>query len=241
MTDTAPTMTDEQRAAAEAIVEEAQSTFDLRAALTGPKVYPRAKARLFLDAEVAGRFHAAGDQVSRLETIVAAMQDALEAPLEIPDDLPDDERQALRAERATVAQQAADLNDRLEQQRTDLDAMREAVDAASLSVHMRGVPQVAVEKAERRARKAYRDPETGKIEGDAEELFFEQRNLELLGRSIEKVVDAQGREAAFDRETVGELLRDTVLPTQYARLMAVFQELIFRDTTSRAAVSDPGF
>lgn len=239
------TISDEDRKAvadaARPIVEEAQSSFDLRARLSSPKLYKREKARLFLDAEVAAKFEDMGDQISRLDVIATALHDGLATEPVFPDDVPEEERAVVLSERADAAKQAAELQERLESLQAEAEALREAVDAESLSVHMRAVPQAAIDRAIRRARKVHRDAETGEVPAEKQEDFARMQNDEILGRAIEKIVDSTGATATFDPTTVGDLLRETLPAGQWNRLQAVFTTLMFRDQTARAAIGDPGF
>lgn len=239
------TISDEDRKhledAARPIVDEAKATFDLRARLSSPKLLKREKARLFLDAEVAAKFEEMGDQIARLDVIATAMMDGLATEPVFPDDVSEEERAVVLAERADAAKQADDLQQRLLEAQADADKVREAVDAESLSVHMRAVPQAAIDRAIRRALKAYRDEETGKVPAEKQEDFAQMQNDEILGRAIEKIVDATGAKADFEPATVGDLLRETLPPSQWNRLQSAFQTLMFRDTTARAAIGDPGF
>ena len=111
---------------------------------------------------------------------------------------------------------------------------------SALAVHLRAVPQVVIQRAQRRARKAYALKD-GTIPEDVREPFFEMQNDEILGQTIVRVVDRQGNDYEVDPKHVGEQLRGALPLPQWDRLMTAFNTLVFNDQLARAAVSDPGF
>lgn len=121
-----------------------------------------------------------------------------------------------------------------------LEAARDVAFASALAIHMRALPQVAFEAAKRKARTMYAD-DAGNIPEDKQPDYYEAQNEILLGRVVTRIVDATGAEATFERKTLATDLREALGVPQYQRVIEAFNALMFNDTLSRAATSDPGF
>lgn len=198
---------------AETVQTEAKKTFSLKDRLSGIKA-STAKIVLFTDPDAARAFAEKDTTATALSGLLAdeSLDEQLRAEVQHDFDSVDAEREQLRAV-----------------------FMRTA-----LAVHMRAVPQVVTDRAQRNARKAYALND-GTVPNERREDFFEMQNHEILGQVIQRIVDADGADAEFDPKTVGAELRDFLPQPQYQRLLNAFNQLVFNDALAAQATADPGF
>lgn len=195
------------------VAAAAKKSFSLRDKLRGMKA-ATAKIVLFTDPDAAAEFAQHNGMMQALAGII----ETLEAGSE---------------ERASVQ---ADYDEG----ETKLDRLRSAMLDSALAVHMRAVPQVVIEAAQRHARKAYARKD-GSIPEESQEDFLRMQNHEILGSVIVRVVDAQGNDLEVDPATVGDDLLEFLPVPQYARLLQAFNVLVFNDALAQQATEDPGF
>jgi hypothetical protein len=112
--------------------------------------------------------------------------------------------------------------------------------SGALALHMRAVPQVALEAAQRQARKDFAD-DSGQVPDESREAFFRRQDEILLGQVVLRIVDSDGNEATFDRRGLHKMLRDTLPVPQFVRVIESYNRLMFNDSLARAATADPGF
>lgn len=197
---------------AETVQTEAKRKFRLSDRLAGVQL-ATAKVVLFTDPVAAATYGESEAKVARLEALLATLEDE---------------------------GQRAGVQETYEQTSTEADEARTAMLASALAVHLRAVPQVVVERAERHARKAYALND-GTVPQDRRDDFFRMQNDEVLGHTIVRVVDAEGNDYEVDRKTVAEELRTHLPVPQFQRLLAAFNQLVFNDALARQATADPGF
>jgi hypothetical protein len=202
---------------AEEVQETAKKSFSLADRLQGAKL-ATAKVLVFTDAEPVAAWQ---DKEREVVVSTAALQAAVGASE--PDQ-----------------QDIADLEAALSEVEAERDEARKAAFAGALAIHMRAVPQVALEAAQRDARKRFAD-DSGQIPEKSRDDFFERQNEILLGQCVTRVVDAEGNEYDFTRATLHKMLRDALPVPQFSRVMEAFNRLMFNDSLARAATSDPGF
>lgn len=200
-------------AEAETVQTAAKASFSLEDRLQG-MVFATAKVLLFTDLAAATEWAEQDQRVQRLAAYVGSLEAGSPAHAD-----------------ALAAHNDAD---------TLLEEKREAAFTSALAVHMRAVPQVAFEAAQRKARGKYKD-ESGQVPEDSREAFFEYQNELLLGQVVQRVVDASGNELTFSRPKLASTMRNALPVPQYQRLIEAFTRLVFNDSLARAATSDPGF
>ena len=215
--DAALTLTDADKAMlsehAEDVTTEAKRSFSLRDRLQGMK-RAESKIVLFTDPDAARDY---AEQAFAQDQLGALLQAAK------PEDDGYDEAQA-----------DFDEGQRL------LEQKRAKMLESALAVHMRAVPQVVIEAAQRSARKAYALKD-GTIPDEVRERFVQHQNHEILGSVVTRVVDAEGNDYTFDPSEIGDLLLETLPVPQYQRLIQAFNLLVFNDALAQQATDDPGF
>lgn len=216
-TDDAFDLTDSDRAMlsehAADVTAEAKKSFSLRDRLRGIRA-ATSKVVLFTDPDAAIAYARHDAVQQQLGSIIAGMP-------------------AGSAERAEVQ---ADYD----QGEAEGERLRDEMMRSALAVHMRAVPQVVIEAAQRAARKAYALND-GTIPAEAQEAYIRFQNHAILGSVITRVVDSEGHDLELDPKTVGDDLLEFLPVPQYQRLIQAFNLLVFNDSLAQQATEDPGF
>lgn len=209
------TLTEEERIALSGVAEEVQTqakkSFSLSDRLQGTKL-ATTKVLVFLDLDAVTAWQ---QQEAETTNLAAALQVADE----------DEKPQALADYTA-----AEDM----------IEPLRARAFQDALAIHMRAVPQVALEAAQRKARNEFKD-DTGQVPEEKRQEFFERQNEILLGQCVTRIVDATGAEAEFTKAGVMGMLRGALPNPQFTRVISAFNTLMFNDSLGRAATADPGF
>lgn len=204
-------MTDTIPAAAPNIAADAKKSFSLSDRLRGVKLSTR-KVIVFTDEEAVTAFAAVTREEAGLQAVLGAATE--------------------ETDRASLEERQTALTARKE-------AARTAMLQSALSIHMRAVPDVVVDKARRAARKAYA------VDGTIPDDLLEDANAKqqqiILGHVIHKIVDADGAEADFERDRIAEELRAALPLPQWTRIVRAYNEIVFVDSIGEQATLDPGF
>lgn len=146
------------------------------------------------------------------------------------------ELDALQANPMREDEAAAKL-DEFEEQSDVVDQLQNEALSKALAVHMVAIPDVAVSRARRSARKGA----TSKDEGLDPDVFNKLFAMNLMSLCIVKIVKADGAEATFDHDKVGQLLNGILPATQFQALDETMSTLLFNDTVGQLATHTPDF
>jgi hypothetical protein len=128
--------------------------------------------------------------------------------------------------------------------------------SSAVTVYLHAWPNIAAKVARKNARKKFHDEVLGAVPQDKLSDAAEFVDMQLLGASIIKIVDAEGNVDTLEpytegkgskkklvkpRETIGMQLSDDLPPSQWARLYDTYQKLTLTDQIEQAATDDPGF
>lgn len=135
------------------------------------------------------------------------------------------------------ADAAAEKLEEYEAQAEVVDQLQNEALSKALAIHMVAIPDVAVSKARRSARKGA----TSKEEGLDPDVFNKLFAMNLMSLCIVRIVRSDGSEATFDREKVGQLLNGILPSPQFGALDEAMSTLLFNDTIGQLATHNPDF
>lgn len=204
----------------EKAVQHAKRTFDLGARLRGAKL-ATAKVLVFTDLDAAAAWQAQEQETARLANAIKVLGDLEEDP----------EEKANTIAEATARFTEADAV---------LDDLRATAFESALAIHMRAVPQVALDAAIRKATAHFKGDD-GEVPEAAREDFYEMQNRILFGQVVTRIVDADGAEGDFDKARLWDALQAAMPVPQWGRVKQTFNALMFNDGLARAATQEPGF
>lgn len=204
-------MSETKEAEALAIVEDLKSPgkFDLGSALRNTS-YPSDDVTVYIDGQKAHELNVNYDEIAELS------QEALKYTAANQGSMTDGpEKEVLDAQVAVLEERQKEI-------------LRE-IAASALTFRIRGVApaqwRLIIKKWQREMRKNFNIVED---QAEAEEWANEKIDAELVSKAIVKVIDADGDEddAAITQE-VAESLRDTVLQSEWTKLLGAANSLTF--------------
>lgn len=198
---------------AESVIADAKATFSLEKRLSGLTL-ATGKVLVFTDLEAAAEWAEQEQRTNFLGSLVA--------------------------QRADGSPEKAEALEDFNHAEAELEQRRDAAFASALAVHMRAVPQAALDRANRKARKDL-DLGPGNVPADKQGAFFERQNQLLLPMVVQKIVDSEGRKAEFPKEQLYDLLHEALPIPQFQRVLDAYNALMFNDTLGRAATQEAGF
>lgn len=125
----------------------------------------------------------------------------------------------------------------MEQYEEELKPLTEKMLEGALSIHMHGIPRIAIKRHRQKARSAIVGERGGKVPPDRQEDFEDETNRRVLQEMLDDVVDAEGNHYTPDASALQELLPDG----QWDKLQGAMNRLVFEDAVGDAATDDPGF
>lgn len=203
---------------AEKISTEAKSSFSLSDRLQGIR-RRTARSTIFLDLD-------AVEAYQRQSYLVSVEQQGYES-LQHPDDGVE-----------VTPEELAEALDRFNAEDAKLEELKAPMFKEALSIYMKAIPNVAINRATREARKAY--AVGGKIPSESQDVFLQKQEALIMADCIEKIVDSSGDILPSNLDDI-EQLQQWLDVNQWRRLVAKMNELLFIDALGLEATDDPGF